>query len=375
MNRNVYLDEFDINEYGLVPINNNINRKIKRYALIADHVFLQCSSPLKLNDVYTFILNNKFLIRKPERDNMPVICFPLSRDILGYNDYFNNRVDKILRSVSQKPEYNGEFKAYSENNAKLVSKQLDSIIPLYNIKRKEISVDKIFRIHSYRVIFDKYHSMFEYSKLNDIGQLIKLDPFFQTFYFKNELKKFNIPYDLSCSMVKDIRNIYYLSNKLSLGITDQESNFIFLENCISKILDCIGIIDDIDKLSDIQILKIRDNENYKIIINKCFNISNEIELLNMDKYIYSESKKYYFSKTLFQYIIPLFFSLFRIDDIATAMGIFGSLKFITLLDPIIGNIQGKIITLLENELEKNYYFMFQNIREFKAFYKKEIIRK
>ena len=313
MNKNVYLFEFDIDSSGKkIEFNKEyIDKYFKYYLLIADHIYLQASSPMKIKEVYSLFLKYQECFKFNNIDEIPLVSFVLSNNINGYEEYYDQRLTKLSKAHIN-PKKNFEYNAYNINKAKEKAKSMDKLIingkKSFYIKKRNTSVDKLFR--------DKVSKLFKNEKINkqfninkkQQKELLKYpadtDFLFQTFelnkIIKNDFKIIN-----SENLIKIIREQYYLSNQEAVNANSSMIDIHFQINYIEMFYKSIGIKEYINKLkSSRHIFNLRTNEYYILLREIFFKMINE-ESLKKLKLSFQAGGLFKFINISYDVLIPL----------------------------------------------------------------------
>ena len=174
MNKDIYLFEFDISYSGQKTLyqKNKFYEYFKAYLLMADHIYLQASAPMKIKEVYILFQEFEECFKMNNIDKIPIVSFVLSKDIYSYSEYLDQRLRKLSKAHIN-PKKNPEYNAYNVNNAQEIVKSLDQKI-IYNnnglyFKRRDFSADMLFR--------------------RNVSHLFKNDDFLKKFKINEKLQK------------------------------------------------------------------------------------------------------------------------------------------------------------------------------------------
>ena len=220
MNKDIYLFEFDISYSGQKTLfkKKKLFDYFKAYLLIADHIYLQASAPMKIKEVYDLFVKFEQCFKYNHIDEVPLVSFVLSKNIHSYEEYLDQRLKK-LSNAHIDPKKNFEYNAYNVNNAQELVKSLDKKIIYgdsgYYFKKRYDSADKLFRKNVSK-LFKGNNFIKLYNIDNKIqNELLKYPhemELFQTFelgkIFKNNLK---LPYHHK--LTEEIRLMYYKANQ------------------------------------------------------------------------------------------------------------------------------------------------------------------
>lgn len=193
----VYLDQFDINENGKLPLLPNSNKKDQLsayaiyffyYLILADKVYIQGSAALKSDVIYGIYHQFSECFRRNEYNiGMPLASFALRESCDGYYDYFRSREAELKENHATD---NAEYKHYEKNNAVNVAAKLDRELSSVQYKRREKSVDKEFRRLVKEMFRDqsfcKKHNIMDEVQSKAIGLCDNLE-LFQTYKLLDEL--------------------------------------------------------------------------------------------------------------------------------------------------------------------------------------------
>ena len=151
MNRDVYLFEFDISHSGQKGLfqKKDIDNYFKSYLLIADHIYLQASAPMKIREIYNLFLKYELCVKNNNLESdVPLVSFVLNNKIYSYQEYLEQRLSK-LSDAHIDPKKNFEYNAYRVNDAEQIVTTLDKKIIFnnsgYYFKKRDHSADKLFR--------------------------------------------------------------------------------------------------------------------------------------------------------------------------------------------------------------------------------------
>ncbi|WP_020560533.1 hypothetical protein [Thiofilum flexile] len=276
----VYLDKFDINEHGNLPLetNRNLEATYKAYKLyffyytvLAKRVYAQGSAPLKNKIIFN--LYNQFsdcFKWSDDADRTPLVSFALRENCSGYYEYLMLRQEELLKN---KAANNVEYYHYKANNSKQSAIKLDKVLINTSFLRRKHSVDKFFR-HSVALNFldDEFCKL--YSVDDDTREkalhLSSNFELFQTYKLINELKLIN-----NKKVAHSIRESYFIANAKAVEshtTLPSETHFFNYRN-VRSFLNAIGLSNrkTLDNTIDCSIIfKIRNLKSFKLLKNIYF---------------------------------------------------------------------------------------------------------
>lgn len=368
MNKDVYLFELDISHSGqkILFKKNNLDKYFKSYLLISNHVYLQASAPMKIKEVYELFLKYQDCFKFNNIDKIPLVSFVLSQHIYSYEEYLDQRLDK-LSNAHINAKKNFEYNAYKVNNAQILVKSLDKKIITKNngfyFKTREKSVDTLFR-KKVSLLFqdDEIIQKFKIKKKQQ-KELIKYpndkNRLFQTFEFSQVIRN-DFKINNSHKLIKSVREMYYIANQEAVSANSSMIDIHFNINYINRFYHYIGIIKYINKIDSCKnIFELRENEHFIFLKNLYFKFINK-ESLEKLQYSFALGGFYKFIHFSYDYLIPLALAvlLYGLDvlnskEAMVSVAIFGFIKDIT--KDILQNIIARWLSSIPEYSEYKIY--------------------
>jgi len=362
VNKDIYLFEFDISYSGqktLYP-KNKLYEYFKAYLLMADHIYLQASAPMKIKEVYVLFQKFEECFKMNNIDKIPIVSFVLSKDIYSYSEYLDQRLRKLSKAHIN-PKKNPEYNAYNVNNAQEIVKSLDQKI-IYNnnglyFKRRDFSADMLFRRNvSYLFKNDKFLKKFN---INDRLQkeLLKYPnemELFQTFELGKILKT-DLKLHYHYKITELIRKMYYKANQEAVRANSSLVDKHFKLEYIYQFYKLLSIEKYIAKINSCeQIINLRANEYFKYLKTIFFEAISETSLKKL-KDSFEWGKYFNIIHYSYDWLIPLaMFILLNGIEAYISIATFALFKDIT--KDILQNI---INRWLNNIPEYNEYKIYQ----------------
>lgn len=364
MNKDVYLFEFDISHSGqkILFKKEKIFDFFKAYLLISDHIYLQASAPMKIKEVYDLFLKYQFCFKYNNIDKIPLVSLVLSKDIDSYEEYLDQRLDK-LSNAHINPKKNFEYSAYTVNNADKIVTSLDQKIIYensgYYFKRREDSADKLFRrnvklLFQQEKIIEKYHINTKQQK--ELLNYPKNMELFQTFEL-GKLIKNNLRIHNHQSITEEIRKMYYKANQEAVHANSSKIDEHFDFEIITTFYKLINIDNYIKKLDSCEkIFELRKNPHFIYLKNIYFELLSK-ESLSTLKESFELGARYKFIDLSYDFLVPFILEL-TLKGIEVLIGSYSK----DIAKDILQNIIGRWLSTIP---EFSEYKIHQEIRSLK----------
>lgn len=277
--RKVYLGHVDIDRDAKLDLNRDEGGELTAdevlmylfgYGLIADHVAMQGSAPLKSKQVLlAYIRLLEAFQRNENHETKPIFAFVLNEDAVGYSEYILDRLTILRKS----DDSNAEREAYKKNDGIEAAKTLDATLGIINVPRRKISVSKVFRqgllsflLANNPKITGIYAetSQLAIEKIKEIEQL-------QTF---NLISSLNIVEAEQLRILYDVtRHLYRQANAVGSEAMNSDDSPVWRSKAVFDFLAAIGLAEVFNQHSPLTselLFKIRRIESFRALREEYF---------------------------------------------------------------------------------------------------------